>query len=373
MTVSEHVRAMVKFNLTGEIGPVIFQRLVQHFGSPEEALKADFDRVRMVEGIGKIRAAKLTEAPKYDVDEELELAEKAGVRILAYTDPDYPSKLKEVENPPIILYVKGDIQSRDALALAIVGTRRCTLYGKKQAERFGTQLARRGFTIVSGLAYGIDAKAHAGALKAKGRTLAVLPNGLGSIYPPEHQNLADEISENGALVSEFPMRYSVNKENFPRRNRIISGLSLGTIVIEAPMRSGALITARWATEQNREVFAVPGQIDSKQSAGSNTLIKNGAKLTEGLEDILEELGPLPESITLENKRGDEVKIVSPKQMGLNDRELAIYSMLSVGSPKHIDEIIRESELPVSAVNSALMIMELKKYVKQLSGKLFIRN
>lgn len=237
-----------------------------------------------------------------DSIKESELAAKHKIRILSINDSAYPESLKNIYGPPKILYVKGELKKEDALGIAIVGSRLASGYGLTQAEKFGFELARLGITVISGLARGIDTKAHLGALKAGGRTIAVLGSGLLNIYPPENKNLSDKISCLGAVISEYPLNTKPLAENFPRRNRIISGLSLGVVVIEAGKRSGALITARCALEQGREVFSLPGKLDSENSFGTNELIKDGAKMTTSVEDILEELAPYIKNWKRENDK-----------------------------------------------------------------------
>ncbi|MHC4797119.1 MAG: DNA-processing protein DprA [Planctomycetota bacterium] len=267
----EHLR----WSLASEVGPILFGRIVERFGSAQGALGAGAGQLREVEGIGPTLAEEIARTrDQADVAGEVALAERYGVRILCREDQEYPQALQHIPDPPICLYVRGILHKNDALAVAIVGARRCTIYGREQAYRFGYQLASRGVTVVSGLARGIDGESHKGALAAKGRTIAVMGNGLASVYPPEHEKLADQIAENGALVSELAMEYSPQSTNFLPRNRLIAGLSLGVLVIEAARRSGSLATARLAGEYNREVYALPGRIDSDFSLGTNKLIRD---------------------------------------------------------------------------------------------------
>jgi DNA processing protein len=268
----------------------------------------------------------------------------------------------------LVLYIKGDIVKNDTIALAIVGSRRCSYYGQSQAEKLSRQLAQVGFCIVSGMARGIDTNAHLGAIKGKGRTIAVLGCGLGVIYPRENMELSEKIASCGAVISELPMNTPPNSRNFPPRNRIISGLSLGVLIVEATHWSGSTITAKWALEQGKEVFAVPGNIDSRYSRGTNKLIKEGAKLVEEINDIVEELGPLAETIHI----NDDKKIEDVRSLTLNSQENKIFTLLS-STPKTIDEIITKTSLPPSNVASTLMILEVKRLVKQLSGKRFVKS
>ena len=294
--------------------------------------------------------------PRIEPDRELEKAERAGVQVLTVAERGYPARLKEIYDYPPVLYIKGSLLAEDELSVAVVGTRKPTVYGRQVTEELVTELARNGITIASGLARGIDTIAHQTALKNGGRTLAVLGSGVNVIYPSENTAIARQIVENGALISECPLEAGPRPENFPRRNRILSGLTLGTLVTEAGEGSGALITADYALEQNREVFAVPGNILSPQSAGANRLIQQGAKLVRRTADVLEELNVRAVAGQLEFKE------VLPD----NDMEKQILKYLGV-EPAHIDEVCRASGLATAAVSSTLSMMELKGMVKQLGG------
>ena len=290
---------------------------------------------------------------------------KYKIETLTISEKGYPKILKQIYSPPKVLYVKGKILQKDEFAVAIVGSRFASTYGLITAERLGYELASRGVVVISGLAKGIDSAAHRGALKAYGRTIAVLGNGLKTVYPPENKKLADEIIErNGAVISEFPMETPPIGMNFPRRNRIISGLSLAVIVVEAAKNSGALITADFALEQNREVFAVPGKIDSPTSFGTNELIKQGAKLVQTADDVIEELGlKLSDSKTKSDKN-----ILKPN---LSSEEAVIYKNLTT-EPRYLDEIAQDTSLSVSKAMELLLKLQLKKLVKELPGKNFIK-
>lgn len=363
------LEALIRLSMTKGVGAVTYKRLLEIFGSPEAILKASKRELVCVEGIGAELAERIAQSPReVDVEAEFDLASEMGVKIVPYTSDAYPRNLKSIYDPPLILYIKGEIRETDALALAMVGSRRSTYYGQTQAERMSASLANTGFCIVSGLARGIDAAAHRGALKAKGRTIAVLGNGLSTIYPSEHRELAEKIAENGALISELPLRTKPDGRNFPPRNRIISGLSLGVIVVEASLKSGSSITAQWALEQGKEVFALPGNIDSPYSRGTHKLIKEGAKLVECVDDILEELGPLAE--TLNSPDGENIE--DPRSLALNGHEQKIFSVLS-SNPMDIDEITEATGLLPSHVASTLMVLEIKKLVKQLAGKRFVKG
>lgn len=289
------------------------------------------------------------------------------IKTLAIADKGYPTNLKYIYDPPSTLYVKGEIIPEDAIAIAIVGSRRASYYGLKNAESLSFELAARGITIISGLARGVDSAAHRGALKAKGRTIAVLGSGLNVIYPSENEKLAEEVSRNGAVISEFPLGTPPLRQNFPRRNRIISGLSLGVVVAEAAKISGALITANCALEQGREVFALPGKIDSFTSKGVHNLIKQGAKLVESLEDIIEELEPLKSCQTEQIKSESSTEI----KLNLPEEERQIYCCLT-SEPLQLEEIIQKVTLSYGKLLTCLLKLEHKRLVKELPGKLFVR-
>jgi DNA processing protein len=291
-----------------------------------------------------------------------------GVEVVVRGSPGYPTPLEEIPDPPSLLYLKGKLESRDQLAIAIVGSRRCTPYGLRMAERLATALARTGFTVISGLARGIDAAAHRGALKGGGRTIGVLANGLAQIYPPEHDELAREVTESGAVISEMPLRQQPLSGLFPQRNRIISGLSLGVLVIEATPRSGSLSTAAHAVEQNREVFAVPGPVDSLASRGCHRLIRDGARLVETVDDILEELGPLVREV---RTTPDEPPVRHPAELGLTDAERALLGHLS-DSPIGVDELIGRTRLTAGQVMATLSVLEMKRLVRRQPGHTFVR-
>ena len=294
---SPGIESWLKLAHAENVGAVTFAKLVQHFGSPEAALGASVGELEKIEGIGLKKAERIAATrEKFNTAAELELAHKLGVWIINIADDRYPVVLRRIYDPPPVLYVKGTLSSKDNLAVAIVGSRRCSIYGQEQASRFAYLLSSAGFTICSGMARGIDSAAHQGALSAKGRTIAVQGCGLGHIFPPENKKLFELICESGACVSELPLNYEPLSGNFPGRNRIIAGLCLGTIVIEAAQHSGALITAAAAMENNREVLAVPGKIDSPLNTGTHQLIKQGARLVDSVEDIVEALGYIGERI-----------------------------------------------------------------------------
>lgn len=299
------------------------------------------------------------------------------IRKIAIDDKEYPKNLRNIYNPPKILYVNGTLLEADEMAVALVGSRRASVYGLEMCEKLAYELAIRGVTVVSGMARGIDSAAHKGALKAKGRTIAVLGSGHGNIYPPENKKLYHEITKSGAVVTEFENDAAPLPKNFPKRNRIISGLSLGVVVVEAARNSGALITAGFAAEQGRTVFAVPGKISSITSAGTNELIKDGARLVQSVDDILEELS-LSEIKPLSRAQKDEIKEKIAKKTetyiynSLTDDERKIYKALS-DEPIYIDEVLDKSGLKAANASKVLLNLELKSLIQQLPGKQFIRK
>ena len=369
MIETNRLRAYLRLHLADGVGAVLFQRMVKAFGDIEEVFKASSGQWMGVEGVGPKIAQAIAAVTSEQVDEELAEAQKHGVEILPLEDEAYPAALKNIYDPPPVLYVRGRLAATDALAMALVGARHCTHYGLEQAERFGQLLGRAGFTVVSGGARGIDAAAHRGALVAGGRTVAVMGCGLSRTYPPENDKLFEQIVADGrgALVSELPMKTAVLGGNFPTRNRIISGLALGVLVVEAARRSGSLITARESAEQGRVVFAVPGRVDSPLSQGANELIRNGCILVQNLEDILEHLGEVgaklaPEELPIEQ--------VIPK--GMNETEGALFAALKDG-PLSLDELVRATGVGSGPAASAMTMLVLKGAVAQQPGSIFVRR
>lgn len=362
---------LITLNSVRGIGAVLFQRLMFFFGSLKSIACAREKDLQRIPGIGQIIAADMVRAFKTNAgQQEKELARKNDTAIITYLEDTYPAQLRTTANFPLAIYVKGKIQPEDECAIAVIGSRKATYYGKSTAERFGYALAQHNICVVSGLARGIDTCAHQGALNAKGRTIAVLGSGLLRIYPEENAGLADKISRNGALISELPMNTPPDPRNFPQRNRIVSALSYGILIIEAPLKSGALITTEWALEQGKEVFAVPGKIDSDASKGCHAMIKQGAKLTESVDDIVEELAPRFAKFC----RFSDVNSGLKKQPGkadLTEHEGLILSLLDSDS-MHIDEIIRASNLPAQTASAALLGLELKKLARQLHGNNYVR-
>jgi len=351
------------------VGPRTRQKLLAYFGTAGAVLEASATELQQVPDVGpKLASAIQSARDRQQARQVWTLCQQQGVQILRQTDPGYPELLKQIADPPAVLFVRGQLLPRDQMAIAVVGTRHPSLYGLRQAERLAGSLARAGMTIISGLARGIDAAAHRGALAAGGRTVAVLANGVLDIYPPEHKHLADQILAQGALVSEAPPGAEPLAGMFPQRNRLISGLALGVLVVEAPHRSGALITARHAAEQNREVFAVPGRVDEPSSHGCHRLIRDGAKLVESADDILEELGPLVHPTPRENGR----PIHHPAELLLNPTEQAVLDAIGA-DPIEIDQIVRATGLPVPRVLATLSVLEMRHLIRRLSGSTVVRR
>ena len=359
----------IRLTMVPGVGPLTTRALLERFGSAGRVLSAARAELRDVEGVGPKLAEKIARArQECDAESELALCRRMTVQVFPRDDPGYPPPLRTIPDPPSLVYWKGQVAQRDQLAIAIVGSRRCTPYGARIAERLAGALARTGFTIVSGLARGIDAAAHRGAIQAGGRSLAVLANGLASVYPPEHEDLACALVESGGLLSEMPMRQVPLSGLFTQRNRLISGLSLGVVVVEATPRSGSLSTARHAMEQNREVFAVPGPVDSLSSRGCHGLIRDGARLVETVDDILEELGPLSREV---RAAPDEPPVRHPAELGLSDSERGLLGHLD-DEPTGVDDLIVRTRLTASQVMATLSVLELKRLVRRLPGHRFVR-
>ena len=382
----------LRLHLADAVGPVLLGRLIRHFDSIDGVLSASMAELCEVEGIGERRSRSILESRGDEAAlTEIEKATEAGIRIICWEDAEYPTQLRHCDDPPICLYVRGKLEREDAVAVAIVGSRHCTHYGLEQSRRFASLLAGAGFTVVSGLARGIDGHAHEGALAAGGRTVAVLGSGVNVIYPPEHDELARRIMTAGAVISEDPIDSAPTTDSFPRRNRIIAGMSLGVIVIEASHRSGALITARLATEYNREVFAVPGRVDAKTSLGTNDMIRRGAaKLVARLEDVLEELGDvgriMAEASSIPAERpplgpaslpgglfadGDEgslstIHVSVATRAALTADERSIAECLA-NEERHVDDLAIQTGLPAHKVAACLTMLQIKGLVIGLPG------
>ena len=357
---AQDLRYWVGFNKVRGIAAARFRALLDYFGDLETAWNASVHDLRQA-GLDKRSVDNLLAARKaLDLDEELKSLEKANVDVLTWEDETYPANLREIYNAPPVLYVRGQIEKRDEWAVAVVGTRRASVYGKEAARMLGTGLAQAGVTVVSGLALGIDTMAHRACLDAGGRTIAVLGCGVDVNYPARNGRLAAEIARRGAVVSDYAMGTPPDGRNFPPRNRIISGLTLGTVVVEADLSSGARITADFAAEQGREVFAVPGNVFARGSRGTNHLIQQGAKLVCSVADVLEEL-----NLTMVSEQA-QARAVIPE----NATEAKLLEHLSA-EPTHVDALGRSVRLPISQVTSTLALMELKGMVRQTGGMSYV--
>lgn len=367
----EPKEAFVALNMIEHVGPVRVRQLLERFGDAPSILAASGAQLRQVPGIGEETAAAIAAWERtIDLAAELKRIEDYGCQILIPSDPSYPPLLREIYDPPMVLYVKGNLQPSDKNGVAIVGSRQTTPYGVEVARRFGYQLAYVGVTVVSGGARGIDTAAHQGALTGKGRTIVVLGTGINLVFPPENVELFQRVAANGAVLTQFPFNRPADRQTFPIRNRIVAGMTLGSVVVEASLNSGALITANFAVEYGRQVFAVPGRIDSPRSKGCHELIKKGAKLCEGAEDILSEFEYL---FPPTNRPAAPSETGVLPALALSENEDKVYGLVAEGRETSIDEVIRQSGLPASAVSVALLSLEMKRLVRQLPGKLFMRN
>ncbi len=355
------IRYWIALSMLPDIGPVSVKKLLSAFGGPEKIFDATPDELLDIENIGRLRAEKIRQFSAWkEVDTLARRVEQKGITAIPFDSPSYPPMLREVGDAPVVIYQRGHFAPQDQCAVAVVGSRRPTHYGASTAARVADDLASIGLSIVSGMARGIDSIAHQNALRAGGRTLAVLGSGIDVPYPPENKGLMEKIVGSGCVISEFPPGTPPDKEHFPRRNRLISGLSLGVLVVEATPESGALITARYATEQGREVFAIPGAVHSMHSAGPHDLIRKGATLVRHAHDIIEELAPVLKGF---------LRLTGRTERDVTEEEENLCRLLS-GEPKQIDDISRESGLPPSKVLSVLLGLEMKGAVKQISGKRF---
>ena len=377
---SPQIALWLKLIRADGIGPTLFKRLLDFFGGVERIFTASVTELTKVEGIGNKTAESIVRTrDAFDVDSELALADKLGVWVIHLQDDRYPPALKAIYDPPPVLYIKGTLTRSDNLAMAIVGSRRCSHYGTEQANRFSHLLASAGFTIVSGLARGIDSAAHRGALATKGRTIAVQGCGLSNIFPPENKKLFEQITENGAVISELPLTYEPLAENFPGRNRIIAGLSMGVLVVEATYRSGALISAQAAMENNREVMAVPGRIDSPCSLGCHKLLKQGARLIDSIDEIMDALGYVGDGLkthaataAAKAEQNAQGTLFDTSRLNLTEAEEAILGHLN-SEPVHVEELIESTQLSAAKVHSAVISLQLKGLVKQLPGNMLVKR
>lgn len=361
--------ALIALNMVDHVGPVRLRQLLEHFGDAPAVLAASKAELLRVRGISEETAAAIAGWEKsVDLAAELQRIRDFGCQVVIPADEAYPELLRQIYDPPIVLYVKGTLLPRDKHAVAMVGSRRTTHYGLESARRLAYQLAYCGVTVVSGGARGIDTAAHQGALAARGRTIAVLGTGINLVFPPENAELFERIAAQGALVTQFPFGRPADKQTFPIRNRIVAGMTLGTVVVEADLHSGALITAGMAVDYGRQVFAVPGRIDSPQSKGCHDLIKKGAKLCESAEDVLSEFEYLfPSS----NRPSDPTPTETLTALALSEDDQRILDLIGPEETA-VDEIIRRSGLPPSVVSVGLLRLEMKRLVRQLPGKLYVR-
>ena len=403
---SQETTNLLHLSLIQGIGPKTVQFLMQIFGSAEKVINATPEELRKIEKLSPTARERLIQKSLgCPLERELELIHEYDCQIITFYDAAYPPLLKEIDTPPLLLYVRGELKPEDTFSIALVGSRQAKDYGRRVSYQLSYQLAQRGLTVISGFAKGIDTCAHRGALEANGRTIAVLGNGLSLIYPAANSELVEKIVESGALISEFPMGMEPRSENFPRRNRIISGLTLGTVVVEASNRSGALITARLASEQGREVFAVPGEIFSELSIGTHKLIDKGAKLIGTVDDLLEALplhalrqisaltstqeskrdGEIPEtpsvmkgefeqsrsntSKTIATEKAETVPAIPPPDLTADEK--TVFDAIETPT-SHIDTIVRTTQLPISQVSGVLLMLELKGAIQQLPGKQFTK-
>jgi DNA processing protein len=379
----------VQLALTDAVGPITLKRMIEALGPADAVCRASIAQLRSVEGIGTAKAEKIHASlgkARGAAEAELAKAAQLGVRVVCPDDEVYPLLLKTIPDPPAVLYVKGTLEPRDLNGFALVGSRRCSYYGREQAERFAALLAGAGFTVISGGARGVDSAAHRGAMRhPQGRTIAVLGCGVDTVYPPENKSLFDDIAKRGAVISEYPLGTPPLAENFPRRNRIVSGMSRGVLVIEADEKSGALITARQAADDHdRPVFALPGKVDNPLSAGPHKLIRDGATLARNLEDLLEGLGPLPHQaiepslFTQDSGLGTQdpsppaSPVAPPPPADLSDRQSRILSLMG-SEPMNIDVLIDRSALSASEVLQEMTLLTLRGQVKRVDGQTFVRR
>ena len=365
---SPELLADVRLSMVRDIGPRLHRNLVAAFGSSQAALAASSNELLRVDGIGPKLTKRLAEAPSVEqVEAELRIAQRYGIRVLSRSESGYPAPLQQIADPPPVLYVRGTLLEKDSLAVALVGTRHASSYGQQQAHQLAASLARAGVTVVSGLARGIDAAAHRGALEAGGRTIAVIAGGLLEVTPAENLKLAEQVVEQGCLLSEAPPRRPPVAGSFPQRNRLVSGLSLGVVVVEADDRSGALITATHASEQGRDVFAVPGPLTSRQSRGCHKLIQDGAKLVTCVDDILNELShpatPVP--------RDDGGQLRHVAELELNSMERTVLDAIATTATQ-VDDVVVTTELPVHRVLATISVLEMRKLIRRISGTQVMR-
>ncbi len=371
-TISSDAASWLALNMVCDNWPAVRGQIVRHTATPDDLSRLQHHGLPELERVVPGLRDKLTAVRQGAAfAQECERLEANWAQLVTFADAAYPDLLRWLPDPPPVLYVRGELLPEDKLAMAVVGSRRPSHYGQLMAKRFGAELAEHGFTVVSGLARGIDSLAHQGALQAGGRTIAVLGCGVNRIYPAEHRRLYDAVRDQGAVVSEFAFDTKPDRWNFPRRNRIISGLSLGVLVVEASDRSGSLHTAHHAVEQGREVFAVPGRIDGESSRGTHRLIQGGAKLITGVGDILDELPDAVRTAALQQHAAAQA-LAEEAPADLSPQESQILALLG-GEESHIEAVIHASQLPAHVVASILATLELRGMVRQFPGKFFARS
>ncbi|HMK55653.1 MAG TPA: DNA-processing protein DprA [Dissulfurispiraceae bacterium] len=368
---ADRLRYWLALTFIREIGPITIKKLLSAFHTPKKILAASKKELMQVGDIKESRARAIREFDAWQlVDQEISKIGELGIQAVTFDDSAYPVSLRQIDDSPVLFYIKGEIKDEDRYAIGIVGSRDMTPYGRKIADAFSSELASKGLTIVSGMARGIDTAAHKGALRVKGRSIAVLGCGIDTPYPPENSGLYDELSLSGAVISEFPLGTPPLRENFPKRNRLISGLSLGVLIVEATAGSGSLITANCALDQGKDVFAVPGNITSMNSVGTNGLIKKGAKLVQKADDVLAELTPMLRGLLYaEGQKTGPDLITNLDALEINAEERAICSVLG-SEPRHIDIISRETGIAAQRISGILLDLELKGIVRQAEGKRF---
>ncbi len=362
--------AFIALNMIEGIGPIRIRKLLEHFETPEAILSGSKFKLARVGGIGDEVAEAITSWEKaVPLAAELKRIEESGCHVVTQSDEEYPPLLREIYDPPIVLYVKGTLSPGDKSSIAMIGSRQTTHYGIETARKLSYQLAYTGVTVISGGARGIDTAAHQGALSAKGRTIAVLGTGINIVFPTENKELFERIADNGAVIIQFPFNRPADKQSFPIRNRIVAGMTQGSVVVEANLNSGALITARFANDYGRQVFAVPGRIDSPRSKGCHNLIKNGAKLCESAEDILDEFEYL---FPVSNQPPSPAETGELPGIALSDEEAKVMDLIG-REELSVDDIIRQSGLTASKANVVLLGLQMKKIVRQLPGRVYVRN
>ncbi len=366
---SESLIAATVLHRVHGLGARLFTALLDEFGSPECVLQQPAEKLQQVNGLGAAVSRRITSADRTDALSYIRQCENANVSLLQMGGDDFPAVLTQIPDCPPLLHCLGKLTPQDDLAIGIVGSRRCSPYGIRCADRLSGSLVRAGFTVVSGLARGIDAAAHRGALNAGGRTIAVLATGLEKIYPPEHEDLAEQVAKCGAIISERLLdQKTPYRGMFPQRNRIISGLCQGVIIVEATRRSGALHTARHAMEQGREVFAMPGPVDSLTSEGCHDLIRDGVTLIRNIDDVLEQLGPLTKPVKPDSER----TVHHPREMVLNPQETEILNAVSTTATS-IDDVVHQTQLDPSRVLATLTVLEMRRFIRRLPGNMVIRT